>query len=135
MQRGWTQTTPKQVVSRGAVNDQQASVTVSGTLLPSALLGIMRALRAASDDDWSVRLWREDEAPSSVNINAVFTLQTMSQCDVQPPASEHDCAPLCHDEIVHAALRTAGSVEGPLVHTVRYTSGVYHIKLQRAGVS
>ena len=122
--------------SRHASTDQQASVSVSGVLLPCTVLGIMRALRAASDDEWSMRLWRADDAPSSANINAVFTLQTMAQCDTQPPTAEHDCAPLCHDEIVHAALRTAGSVVvSPSVHTVRYSSGAFYIKLQRSGVS
>ena len=81
------------------------------------------------------RLWRADEAPSSANINAVFTLQTMAQHDPLPLTPGRDCAPLCHDEIVHAALRTAGNAEIPLVHSVRYASGSYHIKLQRAGVS
>ena len=125
----------KEAVSSNGINEQQMSLTLSGELLPSALLGVMRTLRAASDDDWSMRLWRADDAPAAVNINAVFTLQTMAQCDVQPSTAEHDCAPLCHDEIVHAALRTAGSVESPMVHTVRYSNGVYHVKLQRAGVS
>ena len=126
----------QQDASSNGGHERHMSVSVTGVLQPSTLLGMMRALRAAGDEDWSVRLWRADEAPSSVNINAVFTLQTMAQCHVHSPAAEHDeCTPLCHDEIVHAALRTAGSVESPMVHTVRYANGVYHIKLQRAGVS
>ena len=115
-------------------SEQQVSVSVHGELLPSTLLGIMRALHAASDDEWSMRLWHADDAPSSTNINAVFTLQTMAQCDVQSSTAERDCAALCHDETVHAALLTAGSLVSPEVHTVRFVNDAYHIKLQRPGV-
>ena len=44
----------KEDLSRSAASEQQVSVSVGGELLPSSLLGIMRALRAAGDDDWSV---------------------------------------------------------------------------------